>query len=269
MTAETAKDKRAPGFAKHPGYEIRFEPCAKRLRVAFGGETLADTTAVHLLHETRHLPVYYFPRADVRMDLLTRSGHKTYCPFKGEASYWSVAAGGKVAENAVWSYESPYDEVAEIKDHLAFYWNRVDHWYEEDEEVFVHARDPYVRVDVLDSQRSLKVVVGGETLAETRRARFLFETGLPVRYYIPREDVRQDLLLPSETETACPYKGRARYHSVQAGGRIIEDIVWFYPDPLPESSRIKDYLCVFNEKADAIFLDGVEQPKPRTKWSED
>ena len=267
MTAETATDNTAPGFAQHPGYEIRFEHCDKRLRVVFGGETLADTTAVRLLHETRHLPVYYFPRADVRMDLLTRTDHASYCPFKGEASYWRVDAGGRTAENAVWSYETPYDEVAGIKDYLAFYWNQMDHWYEEDEEVFVHARDPYVRVDVLDSARPLRVVLGGETVAETRRARFLLETGLPVRYYIPREDVRGDLLLPSETETACPYKGTARYHHVKVGDRVFEDIVWTYGDPLPESSRIKDRLCFFNEKVDAIFLDGAEVPKPKTKWS--
>ncbi len=267
MTAKTAEGNKAPGFAKRPGYEIRFEPCAKRLRVVFGGETIADTTAVRLLHETRHLPVYYFPRDDVRMDLLAATDHHSYCPFKGEASYWTVAAGGKTAENTVWSYEAPYDEVADIKDYLAFYWNKMEHWYEEDEEVLVHARDPYVRVDVLDSARPLRVVLGGETVAETRRARILFETGLPPRYYIPREDVRGDLLLPSETETACPYKGRARYHSVKVGDQTFEDIVWTYSDPLPESSRIKDRLCFFNEKVDAIYLDGEEVPKPETKWS--
>ena len=266
MTAETKTDNRAPGFAKHPGYEIRFEPCAKRLQVVFGGETLADTTAVRLLHETRHLPVYYFPHADVRMDLLTPSDHRSHCPFKGEASYWTVAAGGKTAENAVWGYAAPYDEVAGIEDYLSFYWNKMDHWYEEDEEVFVHARDPYVRVDVLDCARPLRVVLGGETVAETRRARILFETGLPPRYYIPREDVPA-ALLPSDTETACPYKGRAGYHHVKVGDEVFEDIVWYYDDPLPESSRIVDRLCFFNEKVDAILLDGAELPKPVTKWS--
>ncbi len=266
MTAKSAATNKAPGFAKHPGYEIRFEPCAKRLRVIFGGETLADTTAVRLLHETRHLPVYYFPRADVRLDLLTPSEHRSHCPFKGEASYWTVAAGGKTAENAVWGYAAPYDEVAEIRDYLSFYWNKMDHWYEEDEEVFVHARDPYVRVDVLDCARPLRVVLGGETVAETRRARILFETGLPPRYYIPREDVSA-ALLPSDTETACPYKGRARYHGIRIGDETFEDIVWYYGEPLPESSRIADRLCFFNEKVDAILLDGAEVPKPVTKWS--
>ncbi|MGF1609657.1 MAG: DUF427 domain-containing protein [Kiloniellales bacterium] len=257
----------APGFAKHPGYRIDFEPCAKRVRVVFGGETIADSTAVRLLRETAHTPVYYFPRQDVRFDLLQPTDHSTFCPFKGEASYWTVTAGGRSAENAVWGYPAPYAEVAEIADTVAFYWDRMDHWYEEDEEVFVHARDPHVRIDILESHRPLTVVVAGETVAETSRARFLFETGHPTRHYIPRDDVRADCLLPSESHTSCPYKGTASYHAVKIGGELFEDLVWFYPDPLPEVGRIKDYLCFYNEKVEAIFLDGEELPRPRTKWS--
>jgi uncharacterized protein (DUF427 family) len=201
---QSSSGNAAPGFAKHPHYSIDFIPCAKRVRVMFGGETIADSTAVMMLKETRHLPVYYFPRGDVRTDLLRPTEHSTFCPFKGDAVYWSVTAGGKTAENAVWSYEAPYDEVPEIKDYMAFYWDRMDAWFEEDEEVFVHARDPNVRVDVLLSHRPVRVVVGGETVAETTNARFLFETGLPVRYYIPKEDVRMDLLEDSGTSTRCP-----------------------------------------------------------------
>ena len=105
--------KRRSGFAQNPQYRVAFEPCAKRLRVRFNGETLADTTRVRLMRETGHVPVYYFPRSDVRMDLLAESDHATFCPYKGEASYWHVAVGGRRAENAVWSYESPFDEVAQ------------------------------------------------------------------------------------------------------------------------------------------------------------
>ena len=254
-------------FAESPGYRIDFEPCGKRVRTVFAGETLADSTSVRLLHETGHLPVYYFPREDLRMDLLETSDHKTFCPFKGEASYWHVATGGRRAENAVWSYEAPFDEVAGIKDYMAFYWNRMDAWYEEDEEVHVHARDPYVRIDVLESHRPLEVVLDGETVASTTNARFLFETGLPTRYYIPRSDVRMELLEPSERRSACPYKGEAGYFSVRVGGRLHDDIVWTYPDPLPEVAKIKGLLCFYDEKVDAVILDGRELPKSRTKWS--
>ena len=263
--------KKHSAFAAHPDYRVEFAPCAKRVHVRLGGETLADSTAVRLMRETRHVPVYYFPRDAVGMDLLRRSDHVSFCPFKGEASYWHAEAGGRLVENAVWSYEDPFEEVAGIRDYLAFYWNKMDAWYEEDEEVFVHARDPHVRIDVLESRRPLQVILGGETIAETTGARFLFETGLPVRYYIPQADVRMALLTPAETHTACPYKGTASYYAAKGGGEAGAeaggDIAWFYPDPLPEVRKIKDLLCFYNERVDAIRLDGEELPKPETKWS--
>ena len=113
------------------------------------------------------------------------------------------------------------------------------------------------------------MIVGGETVADTTRARFLFETRLPTRYYIPPEDVRMDLLVPSEKITACPYKGSARYHSVKIAYRIFPDIVWSYPEPIPECPKIKGYLCFFNEHVDEILLDGVALPRPLTPWSKD
>jgi uncharacterized protein (DUF427 family) len=259
----------APGFTTNPEYKITFERSPRRVRTQFNGETIADSSAAHLLFETRHLPIYYFPRADVRMDLLSASEHHTYCPYKGTASYWSIAVGGRSCENAVWGYPEPFAEVAAIKDYVAFYWERVDHWFEEDDEIFVHARDPYKRVDVVNSSRPVRVIVGGETVAETTRARFLFETRLPTRYYIPPEDVRLDLLVPSEKVTACPYKGTARYYSVRIGERVFSDLVWCYPEPIPECPKIKGYLCFFNEHVDEILLDGISVPRPLTPWSKD
>jgi uncharacterized protein (DUF427 family) len=260
-------DKRESGFKTNPDYRILFERSPRRVRVKFNGEIVADSTNAHLLFETRHLPVYYFPQADLRMDLLTPTQHHTFCPYKGEASYWTVAVGDKTAENAVWSYREPFAEVAAIKDFVAFYWNRMDAWYEEDDEIFVHPRDPYKRVDVVNSSRHVRVVIGGETIADTRRARFLFETRLPTRYYIPVDDVRRELLVPSDRITACPYKGTARYYSARIGDRLFEDIVWTYPDPIPECPKIKGYLCFFNEHVDAIIVDGIAMPRPVTPWS--
>lgn len=269
MTSSSAahQQEQAPGFASHPGYRVDVLPCPKRIRIVFGGETLADSTDVKIVRETKITPVYYVPKRDVRQDMLTTTDHSTYCPFKGDASYWTVQAGGKLAENAVWAYETPYQEVAELKDHMGFYWGRMDHWYEEDEEVFVHARDPHVRIDVLASTRPVTVKLGGEVVAESRRALFLYETGLPTRYYLPREDLRTELLRPSDTQSACPYKGTASYHNLEVGGATYQDIVWTYPDPVAEVGRIKDHLCFFNEKVEAILVDGEEQPRPKTKWS--
>jgi uncharacterized protein (DUF427 family) len=164
---------------------------------------------------------------------------------------------------------APFAEVAPISDYVAFYWDRVDHWYEEDDEIFVHARDPYKRVDVVNSSRRVQVIVGGEIVADTTRARFLFETRLPTRYYIPPEDVRRDLLVASEKVTACPYKGTARYWSVGVGERVFPDIVWSYPEPIPECPKIKGYLCFFNEHVDEIRLDDAALEKPLTPWSKD
>ena len=158
-------------------------------------------------------------------------------------------------------------ETSEIKDYVAFYWNKVDHWYEEDEEIFVHARDPYKRIDAVSSHRSLRVMLGGETIAESTRAHFLFETGLPTRYYIPSEDVRTDLLVLSDTHTQCPYKGIASYWSAVVGDERFDDIVWSYPDPIPECPKIKDLLCFFNEHVDAIFVDDKELPSVVTPWN--
>jgi uncharacterized protein (DUF427 family) len=144
--------------------------------------------------------------------------------------------------------------------------NNIDEWYEEDEQVFVHPKDPYHRVDVLESSRHVTVKVNGEVVAETDRPRILFETGLPPRYYMPPEDVRGEALAASEQTTQCPYKGVASYYSVEAGGERVEDLVWYYPEPLPEVGKIKSLLCFFNEKVD-LEVDGEAQERPRTQWS--
>jgi uncharacterized protein (DUF427 family) len=245
---------------------LYFEDSPRRVRAVFGGETVADSRRVKLMHEKGLLPIYYFPEEDVQMDLLEATDHTTHCPFKGDASYWSVKVGDRVADNAVWGYPEPLEDAPPLADYLAFYWRKMDHWYEEDEEVFVHPRDPYHRVDVLESSRHVKVSVGGEVVAETDRPRVLFETGLPPRYYIPPEDVREEALVPSDKQTQCPYKGVAAYYSVEAGGEQVEDLIWYYSEPIPEAAKIKGHLAFFNEKVD-LKVDGEEQERPQTQWS--
>lgn len=264
-----AQARKSPGFERNPGYRIDVEPSPRRVRVAFAGATVADTTRALLLLEQNHLPVYYFPMEDVRRDLLIPTTHRTHCPYKGDASYWTIKVGERTAENAVWGYQDPFDETAAIRGTVAFYWNRVDHWYEEDEEIFVHPRDPHKRVDVVESHRPVEVILGGQTVAKSTRARFLFETGLPTRYYLPADDVRLDLLTPSATVTRCPYKGTARYWSATVGGRTWDDIAWSYPDPIPECPRIKDRIAFYNENVDEIRVGGEIVPKVRTKWSKE
>ena len=117
---------------------VETEPSPRRVRAVFAGTVVADSTRVLLLRERRHVGVYYFPMDDVRMDLLVRSDTRTHCPYKGDASHWSIEVDGRRAEDAVWAYEDPLPERADIKGHVAFYWDKLDHWFEEDEEVFVH-----------------------------------------------------------------------------------------------------------------------------------
>ena len=252
-------DNSAPGFAKHPGYRLELLPCAKRVRVKFGGETIVDSTNAALMLEGNSVPVYYFPWQDFNAAFAEKTAHRSHCPFKGDASYWSLKAGGKTAENAVWRYETPYDEAQQFAGHIAFYWQVMDGWFEEDEEVFGHARDPHVRLDVVKSSRPVRVEIGGTVIAETRRAQFLFETGLAPRHYIPREDVRMDLLAESEQHTRCPYKGEAQYFALSNGGKSIDDIAWSYVTPLPEASPIAGHICFHKRHADGIFVDGVRQ----------
>jgi len=263
----TAIAEKAPGFIKNPDKFLEVDPTPRRVRVEVAGETIADSTHVLLMCEGGHLPVYYFPMADVRMDLFTPTDHSTHCGYKGHASYWTLKVGDRVEENVMWSYRSPYREMLGITDYCAFYWDRVDSWWEEDEEIFRHPRDPKHRVDAILSHRPVRVVVGGETIAETTNARFVFETNHPVRYYIPREDVRMDLLSDSDTVSRCPYKGIASYYSATIRGETFPDIAWSYRDPIEECPKIRGLISFFNENVDAITVDGAEMERPETKWS--
>jgi uncharacterized protein (DUF427 family) len=237
------------------GHALYFEDSPKRVRAVFNGETVVDSRRVKLMHETGHLPIYYFPEEDVRQDLLEPSDHTTHCPFKGDASYWSVRVGDRVAENAVWSYLEPLEGAPPISGYVAFYHDAMDKWLEEDEEIIGHPHDPYHRVDVLESSRHVRVRVNGEVVAETHRPKILFETGLPPRYYLPPEDVHTELLVESETKTVCPYKGIASYRSTRIDGEVVEDLAWYYPEPLPEAQKVRDHVCFYDEKA-VIEIDG-------------
>lgn len=249
-------------------HTVRLEPCGKRVRAYLGGVPVADSARVRLLFETGHLPVYYFPVDDVQMDRLEAADHRTYCPYKGEASYYSVRAGAKTAENAAWHYRAPLAGAPqELAGLIAFYWAKMDRWLEEDDEVWVHPRDPYHRVDVLHSSRHVQVKIAGEMVADTRRPCLLFETGLPVRYYIPKADVRLDLLEDSPTTTRCPYKGVASYYSARVGDTLVEDAAWCYPLPIPECPKIENMICFFDERAGEIIVDGNVRSRPLTPWS--
>jgi uncharacterized protein (DUF427 family) len=257
MTTAQAEPRSARG-------SIRIEPGQKRVRAYLGGQVVADTIRPVHVWEIPYYPAYYFPVDDVRADALTADGGSVHSPSRGDAPTFTVSAGGKSVPEAAWRFaDSPIEE---LRDLIRFDWDAMDAWFEEDEEVFVHPRNPYTRIDILPSSRHIQVQVDGVTVADSTNARLLFETGLPVRYYVPKTDVRLDLLTHTDTVTGCPYKGTAEYWSVLAGDRVHQDIAWSYPTPLPESERIAGLVGFYNEKVD-IVVDGVHQDRPKTKFS--
>lgn len=237
-----------------PAHRVFIHDIGKRIRVEFGGETVADTTSAKMLHESNILPVLYLPIDDVRSDLIEPTTHTTHCPFKGDASYWTLRAGNRVAENAMWGYPEPKDDVAVLADHVAFYLDQVDAVYEEDEKVVGHLRDPFHRVDVRQSSRHVVVRHGDRVLADSRRPKGVFETGLPPRWYVPADDVAMDLLTDSDTETICPYKGVAAWYSLVDGP---DDVAWSYPEPFSDGVGLPGHLC-FTGEGIVTEVDGAE-----------
>ena len=246
-----------------PGKALYLEPTPKRVRVEVGGVTIADSRRAMMLHESGQQPIYYFPPQDVRADVLEDSDRHTHCPKKGNASYYTIRAGGEEVKDGAWYYPDPLPGAPPIKDLIAFYFNRMGRWLEEGEEIGVHPRDPYHRIDVLATDRHIRISLDGTLLAETDRALALFESNLPTRWYLPIEDVTAELE-PSETVTRCPYKGTAGYYSVKVQGG--KDLVWYYEQPLDEVARIKGLVCFFNEKVD-LELDSELQERPDSPWS--
>lgn len=249
-----------------PDAVIYWERSPRRVRVEFGGEIVADTRDARLLHESRHLPVYYLPRRDVRAEVLESSDRRTHCPWKGDAAYWSLRVGDRLAEHAVWSYPEPLAHApAEMADYVAFDWDAVDAFYEDADRLHGHPRDPYHRIDVVPAAHRVTVSFDGQVLADSERAFLLYETGLPPRHYLPVEDVRTEALEPSDTRTTCAYKGFASYWSVRGTGDAGRDLVWGYQpgDTLRDGEAVVGLMCFYDEKVD-VAIDSQPVPRPQS-----
>ncbi|MGI8730097.1 MAG: DUF427 domain-containing protein [Solirubrobacteraceae bacterium] len=234
-----------------PEHRLLLEDYPLRLRAVVGGEVVLDSTRACILHETGSQVVPYVPLADFDERLLTRTRTSTRCPFKGEASCWSVNAGGRTLEDAVWAYEQPLPAAPWMAGLAALGWKLPDAWYVEDEPAFgPHLLDPYHRVDVFQASRTATVTAGGRTIARTSRPKLLFETILPVRVYIPRIDIEPGVLIASDTRTQCPYKGQATYFDVCVDGDVIRDGAWTYETPLPGALQITNDVC--------FLADGID-----------
>ena len=242
---------------------VRVETGQKRVRAYLGAELVADTNEPRLVWEKPYYPTYYFPTEAV-VAKLDPTGEWERSPSRGEAEVLSVATERQDAPAGAYRY--PDSPIEELRDLVAIRWHAMDAWFEEDEQVFVHPRDPYKRVDVLPSSKHVRVEIDGVTVAESNSPRLLFETGLPVRYYLPALDVNQEFLRPSASHTECPYKGVASYHSIEVNGTMYDDLVWHYPFPVEESARITGLYSFYNEKVD-IFINGEPEGRPKTIFS--
>jgi uncharacterized protein (DUF427 family) len=242
---------------------VRVEPGRKRVRAYLQGQLVADTLRPLLVWELPYYPTYYLPLDDVRAELIPTNGIH-HSPSRGDGLGHDVTVGEATAKGAAQTF--PESPIAELRTSVRLDWPAMDEWFEEDEPIYVHPRDPYKRVDILASSRHVVIEVSGQIVADSRQPRVLFETGLPPRYYVPLTDVRMDLLRPSSTQTQCPYKGTATYWSLVVDGSEYEDVVWIYRSPLAESQKVAGLACFYNEKVD-IILDGVRQDRPRTHFS--
>jgi uncharacterized protein (DUF427 family) len=239
---------------------VKVEEGHKRVRAYLAGELVADTTKPLLVWEIPYFPAYYFPAESVVAELVA-TGRTEHSPSRGDAELFDVKVRRATAPAAAKRYVS--SPIEQLREAVRVEWDLMDEWMEEDEPVYTHPRDPYSRVDILASLRHIQVVVDGVTVADSRGSRALFETGLPVRWYLPYTDMRMDLLRSSQTVTHCPYKGAATYWSLEIEeGKIYEDLIWTYRTPLPESQKVAGFACFYNEKVD-LYVDGVLQERPK------
>ena len=231
---------------------LRTEPSPRWVRVFLNGEAVANSRNTQLVWQGSYPTSYWFPREDVQFALLTPTAQAN-----GRLR-WNVRVGDRIAAGAAWQPIDLPEEHAVLSDHIAFEWASMDEWREEEEAIIGHPRDPYHRVDCVQSSRHVVIEIDGQVGADSNRPMIVFETGMRNRYYLPHVDVKSDVLAKSERTSVCPYKGTAAYWSVKVAGKLHNDVAWSYPDPLPESERLRGHMCFYDEHVD-VTVDGERQ----------
>jgi uncharacterized protein (DUF427 family) len=240
------------------------EPVPRRIRAYLNGEKVLDTTGARYVWELPYYPQYYIPVADVRRDLLVPEGQAQQTG-RGVAEVHGLRVGD--VHNPRAAKLITESAIGGLPGTVRFDWGALDAWFEEDEQVFVHPRNPYSRVDAVRSDRPVRVELGGLVLADSPSPVMVFETGLPTRYYISRIHVNFAHLIPSATETACPYKGvTSAYWSAQVGDTIHRDVAWAYDFPTRELLPIAGMVAFYNEMVDTV-VDGQLLERPHTHFS--
>jgi uncharacterized protein (DUF427 family) len=235
-----------------PARLLYAEPLRRRMRVLFGGAWIAQSDDVMLVHEPGRYPVAYFPRADIDPDVLRRAQHTSSHPDLGPTVWYAARMGDREAARAAWEHTGLPAFADVLADRVAFAWHAMDAFYEEGERILGHAADAYHRIDVRRAERELSVRAGDQLIAETQRPLVLYESGFAPRWYVPREDVHEELLRPVDRETFCPYKGICSYYDVGDATQAA----WSYREPYREVDRIADLISFEPDKV-TITLDGA------------
>ncbi|WAM16478.1 DUF427 domain-containing protein [Rhodococcus sp. JS3073] len=266
--------------------ELRYEPTAKRIRAVLNGTTVVDSDRAILVWEPRRVvPAYAVPAEDIDAELSPEPTGSVPAGETGDVGFAlpDVTTMPVLDPRVPFSVHSTEGEPVAIRTAGAGYargfrpgdqdltgyvvldFDGFDRWLEEDDEIVGHPHDPFQRIDVRRTSRHIRVMLGDTLLADTRRAKMLFETLLPVRYYLPAGDVVAELQ-PSATTSYCAYKGEAAYRSAVTAGGVLHDIAWRYDEPLVDASEVRGLVAFFDERLDLV-VDGVARPRPVTPWS--
>jgi uncharacterized protein (DUF427 family) len=229
------------------------EPLRRRMRVRFGDEWVADSEDVVLLHEPGRYPVAYFPKADVAANALESSGRVSEHRDLGATKWYRVRSGERVTERGAWEHTELPDHASELRERVAFAWRAMDAFYEEDERIVGHAADAYHRIDIRQSSRRLVVRSGEKIVAETIRPVVLYESGFAPRWYVPRADIDEGMLVAVDTQTFCPYKGVCSYYDIDG----VHRAGWSYRDAYTEVARVSDLISFEPDKV-RVELDGQQ-----------
>jgi uncharacterized protein (DUF427 family) len=252
-----------PDYPKMIATVNLIEPVPRRVRATIGSVVVVDTVHALYVWESENYPQFYIPVADVNADVLVDEQHPQKLS-RGTALRHGLQVGDISRPAAARIYTD--DALEGLAGYVRFEWDSLDAWYEEDEQVFVHPRNPYVRVDALRSSRTVRVELEGVVLAESSAPVMVFETGLPTRYYLDRTSLRLEHLIPTDTVTSCPYKGNTSgYWAVSVNGTVHPDLAWAYDFPTRQLLPIAGLVAFYNEKVD-LFIDDEPVPRPVTHF---
>lgn len=240
-------------------------PTGTRIRAYHSDELIADSRSALLFRESPFKISYAFPEKDVNMSYLEKIDKEVESPSKGRMIFYNLVSPGSAevhAQRAAFAYPDLKDDTSDLRGYVILKWNAMDSWYEEDEQMIGHPRDPFTRIDVRKSSAHVVVTFNGAVIADSAQPRILMETGLPIRYYIPEEDVNWKYLVAIDKTTVCPYKGTSRYWSISVEGQKAPETAWAYPEPLQDADRVKDMVCFYQEKLKVYVDDQLQEHAP-------